>query len=231
MEVTIKGLGRRLQYGLWALIAVVSHLATAQASTLLFEPKDIQTWQSKSFAGQTHYSSVVLDGQEVLHARSNGSASALVKAQKIDLLATPYIHFSWRAETLLPPLKEQTKQGDDYVARVYVVFERGIMGLNSLALNYIWSSQPVTNDGWDNAFAGARVKMLALRGPYSQSGQWYSERRNVYQDMITLFGDKGSEEANQAAYRYANAVAIMTDSDNSELAASAYYGPISFRGE
>ena len=70
--------------------------------------------------------------------------------------------------------------------------------------------------------------MLAVRGEGSEVGKWYIEKRNVYQDMIAYFGDKGSESANQKAYRYVDAVALMTDTDNSHLAAESYYGDIQF---
>jgi hypothetical protein len=96
------------------------------------------------------------------------------------------------------------------------------------SLNYVWSSNQDKDLVWDNAFAGSSVKMMSVRGKEAQQGQWYQEKRNVYQDLIDIFGDKGSEQANQKAYQYIDIIAIMTDTDNSGKQAESYYGDIVF---
>jgi hypothetical protein len=70
--------------------------------------------------------------------------------------------------------------------------------------------------------------MMSVRGQQSQQSQWYEEKRNVYQDLIETFGDKGSEKANRKAYQYIDMIAIMTDTDNSGKQAESYYGDIIF---
>jgi hypothetical protein len=70
--------------------------------------------------------------------------------------------------------------------------------------------------------------MIAIRGMDSALHTWFSEKRNVYQDLITYFGDQGSEDKNLKAYRYIDAIALMTDSDNSASEARALYGEIWF---
>jgi hypothetical protein len=70
--------------------------------------------------------------------------------------------------------------------------------------------------------------MMSIRGSKSQQGKWYDQKRNVYQDLIDTFGDKGNDAANQKAYRYIDLVAIMTDTDNSGKEAESYYGDIIF---
>jgi hypothetical protein len=44
--------------------------------------------------------------------------------------------------------------------------------------------------------------MMSIRGNGSDKGKWYQEKRNVYQDLIDIFGDKGSKETNQNTYRF-----------------------------
>ena len=53
-------------------------------------------------------------------------------------------------------------------------------------------------------------------------GRWVEERRNVRADFRALFGKD---------IRYVDAVAIMSDTDNSGGAALAYYGDITFTSE
>ncbi|AGH44747.1 DUF3047 domain-containing protein [Paraglaciecola psychrophila] len=70
------------------------------------------------------------------------------------------------------------------------------------SLNYVWSSNQDKGLIWDNPFAGSSIKIMSIRGKGFEKGKWYQEKRNVYQDLIDVFGDKGSQEANQKTYRY-----------------------------
>ncbi|MEY8263764.1 MAG: DUF3047 domain-containing protein [Bermanella sp.] len=200
-----------------------------------FSKGQLAGWQEKSFAGATTYK-IMLAPQEgraegeltVLSAHSDNSASGLGKEISIDLMQTPYINWSWRIENNLKNLGETSKDGDDYAARLYVVKDGGWRIWQTRALNYVWSSNQRAGSRWDNAFVGANAKMLAVRGVEHPVQQWFQEKRNVYEDLIALFGDKGSAEANQQAYRYLDAVALMTDTDNSAGMATAFYGDIYF---
>jgi len=196
-----------------------------------FKSKSLTNWTAKSFAGTTEYSVIDLDNIPTLKAVSSASASGIAKEQKIDLKKTPYITWSWRIDNRLPNLTETSKDGDDYSARLYIVKDGGWQVWKSLALNYVWSSNQVKGSTWDNAFVGDNAKMLAVQGKASDTSTWYTEKRDVYADMIAQFGDKGSDKANEKAYRYIDAVALMTDTDNSKLSATAYYRNIHFSAE
>ncbi|MGJ8581352.1 MAG: DUF3047 domain-containing protein, partial [Psychromonas sp.] len=137
----------------------------------------------------------------------------------------------WLTTSKLSGLNEQTKSGDDYVARIYVVIDGGFAVWSSQCLSYVWSSNQAQGEVWNNAFIGDRVKMIAVRGEDANINQWYEEKRNVYKDLIEHFGNKGSEANNQKAYRYIDVIAIMTDTDNSNGLAESYYGDISFSAQ
>lgn len=185
-------------------------------------------WKSKLFVGETQYDRTVHKDKEALRASSKQSASGLFLQRRIDLNDTPYLNWSWLVETPLPPLNEATKEGDDYAARIYVVIGNPIFMWSTKTLTYVWSSSQPKGEFWDNAYTGPRVKMIAVRGDGDPIGQWHNERRNVYQDLITHFGDLGSEQENLQAYRYIDIIAIMTDTDDSAGFSEAYYGNISF---
>lgn len=188
----------------------------------------IDLWEAKIFSGESIYTAGEYRGRLALKAVSNDSASGLVLKKKIDLAVTPYISWSWLIENTLFPLDERNKRGDDFVARIYVVIDGGLLFWKTLSLSYVWSSNQDKGLVWDNPFAGANVKMMSVRGKTSQAGKWYEEKRNVYTDLIDVFGDKGSAEANQEAYQYIDVIAIMTDTDNSGKEAESYYGDIIF---
>ncbi len=56
-----------------------------------------------------------------LKAVADNAASGLGKEIKIDLNKTPYINITWKIEKDLPGIKENTKKGHDFAARVFVV--------------------------------------------------------------------------------------------------------------
>lgn len=188
----------------------------------------IAKWEHKVFSNSTTYQIVEHKNRVALKAVSENSASGLVLKKRIDLLQTPFMHWSWLVQNKLAPLNEQSKAGDDYIARVYVVIDGGLMAWTTKCLNYVWSSHQAKGQVWNNAYAGSNVKMISVRGKLSLTQQWYEEKRNVYQDLIDHFGDKGSDKKNQKAYRYIDIVAIMTDTDNSHGQAESYYGDIVF---
>jgi hypothetical protein len=196
-----------------------------------FSTDKVENWESKSFKGETLYTIENVDGKMALKAVSQDSASGLAKELPIDLLVTPFLNWSWKIENSLPGLTETKKDGDDYAARLYVVKSGGWKIWNTRALNYVWSSNQAAETQWDNAFVGDNAKMFSVKGQADAIGVWATEKRDVYQDLIKIFGDKGSDKKNQAAYRYLDAVALMTDTDNSHQQAVAYYSNIYFSAQ
>lgn len=207
---------------------VNSPVSEKRISIAIFANETLSNWTNKSFQGETIYSIVTDNGRSVLKAESNDSASGLAKEKKIDLFKTPYLNWSWKINNHLLNLDESKKPGDDYAARLYVVKDGGWKIWNTKALNYVWSSNQQKGQTWDNAFVGDNAKMFAIRGAADTLATWVQEKRNVYKDLIEMFGDQGSDAKNEEAFRYLDAVAIMTDTDNSHQAATAYYGDIFF---
>ncbi|MFD2177431.1 DUF3047 domain-containing protein [Veronia pacifica] len=185
-------------------------------------------WDEKVFDGHTQYQVTDRNGRMSLRAISEGTGSGLFMEKRIDLKKTPFINWSWLAEKSLAGIDETAKSGDDYVARIYLVIDGGMMLWRTRSINYVWSSMQDAGSGWDNAFAGKNVKMIAVRGKEAEAGRWYQEKRNVYADLIERFGDKGSVSANEKSYRYIDIIALMTDTDNSKQNAVSYYGDIFF---
>jgi hypothetical protein len=185
----------------------------------LFSSGNIKGWQNKIFSGETNYQITQLDNLKVLKAESNSSASGLFKEQRIDLLKTPFLNWRWRIDQHLKAHDEQSKSGDDYSARIYVVVSGGWAFWKTKAINYVWTSQAKKNTPWPNAFAGKNAMMIAVRSTKDKTQTWYSEKRNILQDLKDQFGED---------IQFIDAVAIMTDTDNTHKRATAYYGDIYF---
>ena len=154
-----------------------------------FSQNRLDGWEHKSFKGQTRYELQALDGVVVLRADSHAAGSGLFKEQRIDLENTPFLNWSWRIANCLNGLNEQSKAGDDYAARIYVVIKGGLAFWQTKAINYVWAGNTAKNTMWPNAIAGDHAMMLALRGPEASLNVWYSEKRNVKADLKKLFGE------------------------------------------
>ncbi|MBE0470562.1 MAG: DUF3047 domain-containing protein [Methyloprofundus sp.] len=187
-----------------------------------FSSLQLSDWQQKSFKGETQYQIISIDKQAVVQAKSTASASSLYKQLRIDLHKTPYLNWSWRIDKKLAISNEQSKQGDDFVARIYLISENKWFFWKSKAINYVWANSSPKNTIWPNPFAGEHVMMLAVRSGDDAIQQWHTEKRNVLKDLNKIFGED---------IRYIDATAIMTDTDNSSGTAHSYYANIYFSAQ
>lgn len=203
-------------------LAFACNLAAAAPLTIPvgeFSLGKLNEWQEKSFKGNTRYTLVEQSGRRVLKAQSHATASGLFREIRVDLNKTPFLNWSWLIENSLDGLDEQTKQGDDYPARIYVVVSGGMAFWRTRAVNYVWAGSSPQGSEWPNAFAGDNAMMVALRSGQTNARKWVSEKRDVRADLRRFFGKD---------IRYIDAVALMTDTDNSQQEASAYFGDIFF---
>lgn len=200
---------------------LLNTLASGNIVVGQFSAASLQSWQNKVFAGETQYTLTVDEGMQVLRAESNASASGLYREIEVDLTQTPYLNWSWKVDNVLQNIDERTKAGDDFPARVYLVVSGGALFWQTQSLVYVWSSQHPVGSRWNNPFTD-NARHIAVRSGTDQSGQWLQEKRNVKKDFEALFG---------TSIDRIDAVAIMTDTDNSGQAAVAWYGDIYFSSE
>ena len=201
-----------------ALIVPLSSMAEDDLIVGDFLAGSLTGWQEKSFKGKTRYELIDHGAGKVLKAESRASASGLFREMKIDLLKTPCMTWSWKVDGILDGLDETTKGGDDYPARVYVVFSDGLFFWQTRALNYVWSSGHAEGAAWPNAYTDRSINVAAQSGS-AHVGQWVVQSRNIRDDYKRFIGGDISQ---------ADAVAIMTDTDDSGRSATAYYGQVRF---
>ena len=200
------------------LLALAVFSTTAQAGEYhvsAFSTEGLRGWETKSFKGTTDYSLVRDDGRTVVKAVSKGTASGLFKKVKLDPNNFRYLRWSWKIADIVKNGDETTKAGDDYAARVYVVFP-GRFFWQTRAINYIWANRLAKGDAIPNAFT-AHAMMLAVESGSEKAGQWLTEERDILADYRRLFGGEPHE---------IGAIAIMTDTDNTGGEATAWYGAI-----
>ena len=209
-----------LKGGAFHAILVTMLAGAADESVMVgrFSTSDIANWQTQVFKGETRYAIDDHSGRRALFAESRGTASGRYREIRIDLNQTPWLNWSWRVDQVLNGINERSKAGDDYPARVYVVVSGGAVFWNTRSLVYVWSSYQPVGATWDNAFT-RNARVMALRSGTGETGRWVSEKRNIRADFRQLFGEDIDA---------IDAVALMTDTDNSGQSAAAWYGDIYF---
>jgi len=175
-------------------------------------------WKKESFQGETQYTVVTDRGQPCIRAHSVNSASGLLYEIRYEVKDYPLLEWSWKIKDILDKGDATVKEGDDYAARVYVVFPSWAFW-RTRAVNYIWANKLPQGKAVPNPFTSNAV-MIAVQSGRRNAGTWIRERRNVYEDFFRFFGKKPPE---------AGAIAIMTDSDNTHSQATAWYGPITIQ--
>lgn len=205
---------------LWAALCLplLSLAAGERVDIARFSQGDLNGWQTKIFSGETRYSLEITDGRLALRADSSAAASGLYRKVSVDLGKTPILSWSWKVGHVLAGADERTRAGDDYAARVYVVFSGGLIFWRTRAINYVWSNQQPIGSHWPNAFTG-NARMIAVESGDGKVSEWVNERRDVRADYRRLFGEEPGN---------VDAVAIMTDTDNTGATVTAWYGDIVF---
>lgn len=211
-----------MKHAPWLLLLPLLLAAeTLRVDVAHFSTGDMGGWQVRQFSGTTHYVLGEDQGRRALRADSRAAASGLFREIEVDLAATPYLHWSWKVDDVLDGNDERSRAGDDYAARIYVVFSGGLWFWRTRAVNYVWSSHQHIERTWLNAYTGD-ARMIAVESGATHAGKWIHERRDVRADYRRLFGEEPGRIV---------AVALMTDTDNTGASAGAWYGDIWFAAE
>ena len=156
-----------------------------------------------------------------LKAVADNAASGLGKEIKIDLDDTPFINISWKVEKDLKGIKENTKKGHDFAARVFVIKKTGATPLSNRAINYVYSSNMNIDDYKPSPYTKKSIDYV-LSTTKINLDEWVTVKANVKEDFKKL---------HKLDVKELDGVAIMADTDNSKMKAISYYQNIFFSSE
>lgn len=180
-------------------------------------------WEEHIFKGQTLYSMKGSSAPSIIEASCVDTASALYQEEEIDLLKTPILRWSWKVDGVHGQLQEREKSGDDYPARVYVVYTPSRLApWRTLAIDYVWSNNQDIGSVWPNAFTKNAVMVALQSGTPTSAQGWKKEARNIRDDFKTFF---------DIDIDTIDGIAIMTDCDNAGLPMTGFYKNIHFSSE
>lgn len=193
-------------------------------------------WKHYQVSGKKKTAPVnlVADGNAtVLHIDANHDAGAIM--HPLDLSPKTLLSWRWKIDHVVAKANLEHKDGDDFAARVYVLFDvprselsfgeriklslaRHAMGtdLPNGALCYVWDNSHPVGTIAPNAYFGA-VRTVVLETGNAKAGHWQGERRDLAADFRAAFG--------RAAPKVTGIV-LASDTDNTGGHTQAWFGDL-----
>ena len=185
------------------------------------ELNELKVRKVRGADNKTTYKLGFNDNGNFLKAIADNGASGLGKEVKINLNKTPFINITWKIEKDLPGIKENTKKGHDFAARVFVIKKTGATPFSNRAINYVFSSNTNVGLNWSSPYTKKSIDKV-LSSTKENLNEWETVKANVKEDF-RKFHNLDVDEL--------DGLAIMSDTDNSKMLAIAYYQNIYFSSE
>lgn len=173
-------------------------------------------WKEHVFKSPTSYR--VEDG--TLHASSRGNSSMIYQNMRVNLSERPFLEWEWKAVQFPSNKKGKTladKSNNDFAGRVYAIF-KGSSPIAADVIQYVWDDRYPEGTSSGSPFL-KNVKILVVQSGASE--EWVSEKRDILEDYHRLFGRNPRWPL--------SAVAIMSDSDNTQTQSEIYYRNLSLK--
>ena len=167
---------------------------------------------------KTIYSVESNENGNFLKAVADNAASGLGKEIKINLNKTPFINITWKIEKDLKGIKENTKKGHDYAARVFAIKKTGATPLSNRAINYVFSSNSEVGENRPSPYTKKSIDYV-LASTMDGLNEWVTVKANVKDDFKRFHNLDVNE---------LDGLAIMADTDNSKMKSISYFQNIYF---
>ena len=212
--------------------------AWAQASSLPVPPAHTG-WRHQGMGNRpvSVYLPVQHQGRPALQGRSERGDSLVRLPLAVTGPELGQLRFSWYVDALNPLSDLADRHLDDAVARVIVQFDGDRSSFSArdhmlsdliqmatgeplpfATLMYVWDARYPVGTVIPHA-RSARIKTLVIESGSQRLGQWVNFERDVAADYRAAFGQ---------APQSVNGIALMTDSNNTQHASAAWYGPLSW---
>ena len=204
----------------------ISFTSTNSAEINVFEFTDLElskleVRKVRGADNKTIYSVGSNENGNFLKGIADNAASGLGKKTKINLNKTPFINITWKIEKDLPGIKENTKKGHDFAARVFVIKKTGATPLSNRAINYVFSSNNKIGGSSPSPYTKKSIDKV-LASTKENLNEWITVKANVKEDF---------KKFHDLDVNLLDGLAIMVDTDNSKMKAISYFQNIYFSAD
>ena len=183
--------------------------------------------------------SLVRDGgRTVLRVHSERAFGSAAHELSVDPARASLLTWRWKIDRVVDKANLETKDGEDFAARVYVSFDypvdqlplatrtklrlaRAFFGeVPAAAICYVWDNRHAPGTAvWSPHYNYVRV--VVLRSGNSRAGQWVEEKRDVEADFREAFGARWKKPVPPIA-----GVTVGNDTDQTGESATAWFGDL-----
>jgi len=181
-----------------------------------------ETWRTyETIGGHPVYDFTVveLDVGRALRMRSIGDHSTIAKKVQIDLKTTPWLEWKWKVVTLPEGADIRRRETSDTAAHLFVIWPRWPATLRTRLIGYVWDASLPIGSVQPSQKSGA-VTFIVVRSGRAELGTWLTERRNVREDFLKVYGEEPENPA---------VIALSIDTNDTKSPSEAFIGPIRFR--
>jgi len=227
-----------------ALFPVLSAGPARAAAAVFLDERfaSLDRWQPLTFpkiARHTAYSLAQCETGACLLMESDNSASGLVLKQSFNVYTYPTLQWRWKVSNVYAKGDSRTKEGDDYPARLYVLFAydptRSSLGKRlkyqlaktvygqyppDSSISYIWDNRATGQPFIVNAYAD-EARMIPVSAGAATTNTWQEYTVDIVRDYRMAFGQDPPATAS---------LAVMSDADNTHEAARAWIRYIRIEG-
>jgi hypothetical protein len=200
-------------------------------------PAASEGWHDVPLPGKrlTRYAQAHKDGRACIHARAENSASMWRRKVNVSADQLGRARWTWRVDRLNAQASVADVDREDAVARVIFAFDgdrsrlsarnramfdlaRALTGEEPpyATLMYVWETRKPVDTVVVNPRSDRIRKLVVDSGP-GHLGTWRVHQRDLVADFERAFGEKPGALV---------AIGKMTDADNTQARAEAWYGPI-----
>ena len=173
----------------------------------------------------------------MIRADSESGAAGLSRTLRADPVEFPWLRWRWKINNTIEKADLRTRAGDDFPARLYVMFDypldklpfaertrlrlaRALFDPNlpAATLCYVWDGKTAVETIASSAYTD-RVKLIVVESGAARLRQWVDMERNIASDFRAAFGEDPPP---------VSGMAIATDTDNTGAVATSFFGDIFF---
>jgi hypothetical protein len=202
-------------------------------------PEPASPWAHKALPGkaETRFRYERHEGRDAIAVESDASASLLRQDLRIEPGQLGRLHFSWKVPALIAGADLAARDKSDAPVRIVLAFDgdrtrlsprdaalsdlvRALTGedMPYATLMYVWSNERAPG----TVIRGPRtdrIRKLVVESGALRLNRWLDYERDIRADYERAFGEPPGALVG---------IGVMTDSDNTQSRASAWYGPVRF---
>ena len=213
-----------------------AHLENSSSgfSPAIWQPMHLPGKRKTLFIPTSH------QNRPAVQAVADSSVSMLRQKMRLEARELGLLQFSWQSPQLIPTANMAERETEDSVVRIVLSFDgdrakfsakNRMLSDLSLALTgeelpyatlmYVWCNDTAVGEVITNPRTN-RIRKMVVESGEKNLGKWLDYERDIRADFVKAFGEEPGA---------LTGIAFMTDTDNTQAKATAWYGPVTLKAK